>query len=276
MATIAKMPAGRINNYIFKGTDSLVFLDKTADWGIGEPRFSNGAAYGDLDNDGDLDLVVNNINEPAGIYQNNAVQQLPHHFLDISLKGDELNKFAIGAKCVLHLDGRVQTGYLNATRGFESGALQYIHFGTGMDTVLDLVEVSWPDGKSQKIRNVKAGQLLTLSYGDARQDSPAVSTASTVDSYPVIFKDISGEVQLAYRHQENFFNDFNIQAFIPHMVSTQGPKLAVADCETETASTIFLSVVPKDNRAPCFNKQRLVDLLRPTRLCFPGTRFVKM
>ena len=164
LAIISKMPEGKVSNYISKGADSLKFIDKTIDWGFARPGFSNGAAYADLDNDGDLDIVINNINEPATIYRNNTTQQLANHFLEVQLKGDELNKFGIGAKCVLRQKDKIQTGYLNASKGFESASLQYIHFDVGANSVIDTLQVLWPDGKSQLFKNVNADHRLVVSY----------------------------------------------------------------------------------------------------------------
>ena len=229
MAAINKMPEGKVNNYIFKGTDSLKFIDKTTDWGFNHPGLSNGAACADLDNDGDLDIVINNINGPATIYRNNTGQQLANHFMEIQLKGDGQNMFGIGAKCVLRQKDKIQTGYLNATKGFESASLQYVHFGTGADSVIDEMEVLWPDGKSQIFTNVKTDQRLIVSYKNAVALNSQLLPGAANDPGIKLFKDITGSIQLPFQHQENNFNDFNVQAFIPHMVSTQGPKLAVAD-----------------------------------------------
>src|SRR5450432_973375 len=167
VTAINKMPEGKLNNYIFKGTDSLRFIDKSIDWGFNHHGFSNGAAYADLDNDGDLDIVINNINEPATIYRNNTVQQLRNHFLEVQLKGDGDNKFAIGAKCIVKNKNKLQVDYINASKGFESASIQYMHFGTGADSVIDSIQVIWPDGKSQFLTNQKTNQRIVVSYKDA-------------------------------------------------------------------------------------------------------------
>lgn len=240
VTAINKMPGGSVNNYIFKGTDSLKFIDKTMAWGFNHPGLSNGAAYADLDNDGDLDIVINNMNEPAGIYRNNTVQQLKNHFLELQLKGGGMNKFAIGAKCVLKYKDRqheatgpanqpekIQVDYVNAGKGFESAALQYLHFGTGADSVIDTVQVLWPDNTSQTFTQVKTDQRLIVSYKDAVAEHGQLLPVAINNNQ--LFTDITDAVMLPYQHHENNFNDFNQQAFIPHMVSTQGPKLAVAD-----------------------------------------------
>ncbi len=226
VTAIKKMPEGKINNYIFKGTDKIQFIDKSIAWGFNQPSFSNGATYADLDNDGDLDIVINNINSPASIYRNNSMQLSANHFLDIQLKGDTQNVFGIGTKVILQQKEKKQYGYLQATKGFESASLQYIHFGTGMDSVVDRVEIVWPNGKSQILKKVKANQRLTVYY---KNDAELKLPIAPVNTPVKLFTNITNTIQLPYRHKENNFNDFNIQAFIPHMVSTQGPKLAVAD-----------------------------------------------
>jgi len=229
VGAIKKMPEGKLSNYFFKGTDNLKFIDQSTSLGIHQPGFSNGAAYADLDNDGDLDIVINNINSPATIYRNNTVQQLHNHFIDIQLKGDEQNRFGIGAKVILQQKGKMQFGYLGATKGFESASLQYVHFGTGTDSVIDKIQVLWPDGKSQLFRNVKADQRLTASSKNAVNNQEQLLPGGDNNSKNKLFTDITDSIQIPYRHRENDFDDFNVQAFIPHMVSTQGPKLAVAD-----------------------------------------------
>lgn len=240
IAAINKMPEGKISNYIFKGTDSLKFIDNTTAWGMNHPGFSNGAAYADLDNDGDLDIVINNINEPATIYRNNTVQQLTNHFLEIQLEGAEQNKFAVGAKVVIKQKDKIQTGYLNATKGFESASLQYIHFGTGTDSVIDEMQVLWPDGKSQIFNQVKTNQRLTVSYKNSVNTTKQLLPGTESISTKKLFTDITSSIKLPFQHQENNFNDFNVQAFIPHQVSTQGPKLAVADVNGDGLEDFFI------------------------------------
>ena len=239
VTAIGKMPEGKCSNYIFKGTDSLKFIDKTKDWGFDHPGFSNGAAYADLDNDGDLDIVINNINEPATVYRNNTVQQLKNHYLALQLKGDTSNPFAIGAKVVLQSKGHLQVDYLNAGKGFESSSLQYIHFGTGGDSVIDLLQVIWPNGRSQSFPRLKTNQRIDISYKDFAQEKTLPIPPDT-DNRAQLFTDITNNIQLPYKHEENNFTDFNEQAFIPHMVSTQGPKLAVADINADGLEDFYV------------------------------------
>ncbi len=240
LATIKRMPEGKVSNYMFKGTDSLKFIDKTNDWGFNRPSLSNGAAYADLDNDGDLDIVINNINEPATIYRNNSVQQNANHFLEVELKGSEQNSFGVGAKVTIQQKHEIQTGYANATKGFESASLQYIHFGTGKDSVIDKMQVWWTDGKSQIFTDVKTNQLITVSQKNADNVHGRLLPDTENSPEKKLFTDITNAIQLPFQHHENNFNDFNIQSFIPHMVSTQGPKLAVADVNSDGLEDFYI------------------------------------
>ena len=239
IAAIQKMPVGKVSNYMFRGSDSLKFNDVTNAWGFNKPTFSNGAAYADLDNDGDLDIVINNINEPARIYMNNSIQQFNNHFLDIQLKGEGENKFGIGAKIVLQQKGGIQFNYLNTTKGFESSSLQYIHFGLGSDSTIDLMQVVWPDGKTQSFINIKTDQRLTVFYKDAVNDEKPLLPANK-NNNTGLFSDITNSVNLDFIHKENAFNDFSVQSFIPHKVSTQGPKLAVADVNNDGLDDFYV------------------------------------
>jgi len=236
LSIIHKMPPGKISNYIFQGNDRLQFTDQTIAWGFEQATFSNGAAYADLDNDGDLDVVCNNINDKAGIYRNNTARQPGNHSLQIQLKGAKPNAQGIGTKVTAWTTQGYQYNYLTATHGFESSALQYLHFGTGADSVVEKIEVLWPDGRSQILKNVPTGKLLVV----YQQHSQLPLNKSAQDYKKTIFTDITHAIDLPFIHKENEFNDFSSQSFIPHMISTQGPKLATGDINGDGLDDFFI------------------------------------
>ncbi|MDR8394187.1 VCBS repeat-containing protein [Aliifodinibius sp. S!AR15-10] len=221
-----KLPTDRISNKVYRGIeDSLAFEDKTVDWGVEYPFFSNGAAYADLDNDGDLDLVLNNINEKAAVYRNNADTLLSNHYLRIRLIGDQKNLSGIGAKVTIKTQEGLQFLEQAPVRGFQSSVDQDLHFGLGKIESVDTVRVIWPDGRYQVLTDVEANQLLTV----YQKDATGHYDYKTSDSGSTLLTDISEEINLSFEHEENSYNDFEWQPLLPHKLSTQGPKLAVGD-----------------------------------------------
>ena len=234
---IEQMPTGKLSNYIYKGTADLKFIDQSNAWGLNEPLFSNGAAYADLDNDGDIDIIVNNIKAPATIYKNNTNAQTENHFLDVQLKSAN-NKWAYGGKVVIKTNAVIQLNYVSATKGFESSSGTVLHFGLGTQTKIDTLQIYWPDGMIQTLTNIKADQKLIID-----QNATATSIQFLLpDSagFASLFKNISDSVSINYKHAENGFVDFNFQPLIPHEVSTQGPKLAVADINADGLDDFFV------------------------------------
>lgn len=233
-AALDKMPDGKANNYLFKGNGDAGFSDISAEWGINTPSYSNGAAYADLDNDGKLDLVVNNINEEATVYKNTGDNS--HRFITLSFKGNDGNTKGIGCKAYVFDKGRIQYQQLMLTRGFQSSSEERLHFGLSTASVIDSLLIVWPRGKYQLLKNMKANQSLQLRESDAKDSF--VYTHFFSFSKP-FFKNITDSIHLDWKHKENNFIDFNQQYFIPHELSTAGPKLAVADVNGDGLDDFF-------------------------------------
>jgi hypothetical protein len=218
-----KMPAGEAHSYLFKGTASEKFIDKSALWGFKDAMLSNGAAYADLNNDGNLDLVTNNMNHEACIYKNLSKGQ---HHVELKFTGRQDNRWGIGVKTYVFCGGQMQYEQLMLTRGFQSSGETRLHFGLSNHKKIDSLLVVWPNQAYQVIKNVKADQLLTIDQKNA--GGSFVYDQYFPPAHPV-FKDISADIHINWQHQENDFVDFNQQPLIPHMLSSEGPRMAIAD-----------------------------------------------
>ncbi len=236
---IAQMPSGKVHNYLYRGTPDGQFDDMSLTWGFERPTFSCGAAYADLDNDGDLDLVTNNVDDPAGLYRNDATELFPaNKHLTVRLKGDAPNTFGVGAKVVLKNKDSVQVQQLMPTRGFESSVAPELLFGLGGRNVVDSLIVIWPSGRMEVRTNVKANQLLTLHQTDARLDGTRYRY--TAPAGQPLFADVTTTDSLPYQHQENKdYFDFVRESLMPFQVSTEGPHLAVGDVNGDGLDDVF-------------------------------------
>ncbi len=205
---IDAIPSVKIPSYAYKNLGNLQFRNMAEEWGLGKPGFSNGAAYGDLDNDGDLDLVINKVNEPMSIYRNETDHQLPdNHFIKVILKGDPPNTQAIGAKVTAKNKGKFVYLEQMPTRGYLSTVDPRPNLGLGSLTMVDSLIVEWPDDRVTIMKDVKTNQILTLYQKDAvRMSYHAVNPVSSENMF---FKDISKENRIDFVHKETSFNDFD-------------------------------------------------------------------
>ena len=222
---IKNMPDGSSHPFLFKGDGKLSFSDVSDAWGTADMKgYFNGAAYADLDNDGNLDLVINCINAPAVILKNNAPKK---NFISLSFKGDRLNSNGIGSKAYLFQKNKMQYQQLMATRGFESSSDNRLHFGLDSSSVIDSILIVWPDQKYQVLKNTSANRQLIISQKDALG---VFNYFSFFKPKPTLIEKIVDEdSDINWRHKEDDFLDYNVQYLIPHSESTRGPKVAVGD-----------------------------------------------
>ncbi|HUS03039.1 MAG TPA: VCBS repeat-containing protein, partial [Chitinophagaceae bacterium] len=233
---IEAMPDGSSHPYLYKGDGKLNFKDVSDNWGTGKMKgYFNGASYADLDNDGNLDLVINSLNAQAVILKNNSPKK---NYLSVSLKGDTgFNTFGIGCKAYIFQRDKIQYQQLMLTRGFMSASDTRLHFGLDSTSTVDSVLVVWPDQKFQVIKKVAANRQLVVSQKDA---IPGFKYESYFAPAPEILQNISSEINSTWKHNENDFVDFNVQYLIPHEESTRGPKLAVGDVNNDGLDDFFV------------------------------------
>ncbi|GAB2808224.1 VCBS repeat-containing protein [Ferruginibacter profundus] len=225
-------------NYLYLNNQDLTFSDASDSSGINEPSMSNGAAYADLDNDGDLDLVVNNINKPAFVFINTTNQKdkpSGAHFLSVQLQGDSLNKKGFGTKIRIYNNGKAQLQEQNPVRGYFSSVDQQLVFGLGKYDHADSLVIDWPDGKKQVLQNVKADTTLTLSWKNASVNTNNANTAASF-----LFSDITGASGLVYKHQDNPFNDYTLQRLLPQKYSQLGPFITTGDINNDGRADFFI------------------------------------
>ncbi len=226
---IDMMPEGKVSNFIFRNRGDLSFEDKTIDWGLSLPSFSNGAAYGDLDNDGDPDLVINRINDEGLVYQNNSV---PSSFIKIRLKADQLkgNPYAIGSKVIISQSGQFQSQELFPSRGWCSSSEYSLIFGLRNKTDSIDIKVIWPDGAITQQKYKVSEILIHYDPKSIQQEELGVQPIPMLQSIS----------KFDFKHQEDDFNAFNRESLIPHMLSTEGPPLAAADINGDGFEDVFV------------------------------------
>ena len=227
------MPSKAVINSVFRNNGDFTFSDKRLGWGLNQPSFSNGSAYGDLDNDGDLDLVVNNVNSEAFIFENHSEVE-NHHFLSVILRDSGPNKFAIGAKAIAYLtDGNKIMIEQFPSRGFQSSVPYRLHFGLGKVNSLDSLEIYWPDRKRSVIRDIQIDQILEIDRGNLQSES--------VDPKPTfIIKKTEGQQLIDFKHDENYYVDFDSERLLPHMFSNEGPCIANYDLNNDGIQDFYI------------------------------------
>lgn len=243
---IEKMPEMKVSNHMFVNQGDSTFADMGKRWGLGEPSYSQGAAYADLDNDGDLDLVVNNLDDEAFVYENRTLSKTDAgdngdqaNFLQVQLKSAQGNTAGVGSKVIVFSSGSSQLQECLPTRGYQSSVEPRLTFGLGATNTIDSILVIWPDGKYEKLTDIKANQKLVVTKEHASRDF-SFERFHQKDK-PFFLSQASNEaLGLSYKHEENSFVEFNREQLIPHMMSAEGPASAVGDINNDGLEDIFI------------------------------------
>ncbi len=230
---INKMPSRPIANKAFRNLGNLKFSDKAADWGLAQPSFSNGAAYGDLDNDGDLDLVVNNVNQKAFVYQNKTEQLQKNNYIGISLKGKKINSFAIGSTVKIYQGDQVLSRELIPSRGFQSSVDYKLIVGLGNKTV-DSLAIIWPDQTVSSYKNPAVNKVHVFNQADGI----AQNRTNNLAVYQPILHPVTE--QIFDKHQEDEYIDFYYERGVPMMLSKEGPKAAHGDVNGDGLDDVYI------------------------------------
>lgn len=231
---IDKMPVVPVPNYAFNNQKDLTFKNKALEWGVGENGLSNGAAYGDLDNDGDLDLVVNNVNMESFVYQNNSDVFTDHNYIKLKFIGKDKNPFAIGTTVRLYYDNQEVLQELIPSRGFQSSMEYPMTIGLGSTTTIDSLRVIWPDGTTEVALGIQANDVYTYDQNKATEPyKPAKET-----SIATLLTEIPNDG--LQTHKENQYNDFDFEGLIYQKLSQEGPALAVGDIDLDGNEDFYI------------------------------------
>ena len=271
---IDSIPVIKIPSYAFRNNGDLTFSDVTTTWGLGTPSFSNGAAFADLDNDGDLDYVVNNINDKAFVYENtllplaNGKDTLKAHYIRLKLEGTPTNVNAVGAKVTLYQPGsKKQYFEQNVYRGFLSSVEPYVQFGLGTSPAFDSIVVDWPDGSHQVVHAINADQISKIMY----EKHPAKNRRQ-YDRGVALFQPAGMLFKPAYLHKEEDKIDYNLQRTLPHKFSQSGPSLSVGDMNNDELEDIVIGGSAMHQTALYLQQRDGTFVLKPGAINAEGKR----
>ncbi|ULQ51740.1 FG-GAP-like repeat-containing protein [Flavihumibacter fluvii] len=237
--TLAQIPEVKLHNYAFRNNGNSNFVNVSADWGFDQPSFSNGGAYADLDNDGDLDIIINNINDEASVYENTLMNAGPEklHYLSVQLSGDSLNRNGLGSWVELYYENQHQSYEQTPYRGYLGSIQLNPHFGLGTSTTIDSLVVTWADGRKQVLEHPAPDQTIQVDIRNAKDrydwSGPALAQQN-------LFREVTRTLGVQYRHSQTDYIDFNIQKLLPHKLSEYGPSLAAGDVNGDGLDDIIV------------------------------------
>ncbi len=237
--TLGQIPQVKLHNYGFHNNGNCTFTEVSNNWGLNKVSFSNGAAYADLDNDGDLDMIVNNINEEAFVYKNTLMDSKPadKHYLSVKLIGDSLNVNGLGTWIELYYNGKQQVYEQTPYRGYLSSIQLEAHFGFQNERMVDSIVIKWPDGKIQVLKNINLDQTIKINKKNAVD---SYSWNNLIVAKNTIFKEVTDSVGIKFTHAQIDYVDFNIQKLLPHKFSEYGPSLAAGDLNGDGLDDIIV------------------------------------
>ncbi|MEY2918345.1 MAG: hypothetical protein RIS73_2059, partial [Bacteroidota bacterium] len=231
---LKEIPLTPLPNKVYRNDKSLRFTDVGAEWGMAQPTFSNGAAYADLDNDGDLDLIVCNQNQPAFIYKNKSRELNKNNYIGFSLKGKEKNPYAVGSKIQLFIGNQILTQELIPSRGFQSSVDYKLIFGLGTNTKIDSATITWPDRSTSKFDTLTINKVYRFSQSQLQTSPEKTIIENPVETF------FTRELTNFEKHEENEYVDFYNERLIPRVFSREGPKAATADVNGDGLTDVYI------------------------------------
>lgn len=235
-----KIPSEKIDNFMFSNNGGLKFEQVNDKWGVEDKGFSNGVVYVDLDNDGDLEIITNNIDDTASVFENKSSDF--HNYITVSFKGNSSNTFGIGNRVFIKADSISQMQELTLTRGFQSSVAPEVHFGVGNADYIQEIKIIWTDGKEQTLTNIKVNQHIVVKQSEAVSQNISEDPVEEDRLFVTVDKD---SIFPVFQHKENGYDDFAKQVLLPHKMSTLGPYLAVGDLNNDGLEDYFVGAASR-------------------------------
>lgn len=229
-----KMPSEKTDNFVFRNSKDLTFEKINKEWGLEFKGFSNGVAYADLDNDGDLEIILNNIDDKSVIFDNNNSEN--NNYITVKFNGNKLNPNGIGAKCTIIINDKKQFQELSLEHGYISSMAPLLHFGLGKDHIIDRLKIEWQDGKTQILTHVPVNKTITINYSDASLNEPIKDSKKNS-----IFNSKTNTLDSLFAHIENEYDDYAKEILLPHKTSTFGPYISVGDLNNDGLDDFYIS-----------------------------------